>query len=180
MRIELVRRPQHSALFSALSPFIALGLTLVAGAIMFSLLGKNPVDALYYYFIDPLTGIWDPGNRWQLHERAIKAAPLIVIAVGLSVCYLSNNWTIGAEGQFIIGAVVGSFIPVVFPGWHSWIVLPLMLLLGMLGGAAYAAIPAFLDRKSTRLNSSHVKISYAVFCLKKKNTLPLLIRTMRR
>ena len=55
MRIELVKRPQHSALFSALSPFIALGLTLIAGAIMFSLLGKNPLEALYYYFIDPLT-----------------------------------------------------------------------------------------------------------------------------
>ncbi len=55
MRIELVKRPQHSTLFSALSPFIALGLTLIAGAIMFSLLGKNPLDALYYYFIDPLT-----------------------------------------------------------------------------------------------------------------------------
>ncbi len=147
MRIELVRRPQHSALFSALSPFIALGLTLIAGAIMFSLLGKNPLDALYYYFIDPLTGIWDPGNRWQLHELAIKAAPLILIAVGLSVCYLSNNWNIGAEGQFIAGAIAGSFIPVVFPDFQSWIVLPLMLIMGMAGGAAYASIPAFCKVK---------------------------------
>jgi simple sugar transport system permease protein len=147
MRIELVKRPQHSALFSALSPFIALGLTLIAGAIMFSLLGKNPAEALYYYFIDPLTGIWDPGNRWQLHELAIKAAPLILIAVGLSVCYLSNNWNIGAEGQFIAGAVAGSIIPVMFPELHSWIVLPLMLLLGMAGGAAYAAIPALCKVK---------------------------------
>ena len=147
MRIELVRRPQHSALFSALSPFIALGLTLIAGAIMFSLLGKNPLEALYYYFIDPLTGIWDPDNRWQLHELAIKAAPLILIAVGLSVCYLSNNWNIGAEGQFIAGAIAGSFLPVVFPGFQSWIVLPLMLIMGMAGGAAYAAIPAFCKVK---------------------------------
>ena len=74
MRIELVRRPQRSALFSALSPFIALGLTLIAGAIMFSLLGKNPLDALYYYFIDPLTGIWDPATAgsctsWRSRRR---------------------------------------------------------------------------------------------------------------
>ena len=66
MRVELVKRPQHSALFSARSAFIALALKLVAGAIMFSLLGKNPLEALYYYFIDPLTGIWDRGNCWQL------------------------------------------------------------------------------------------------------------------
>jgi simple sugar transport system permease protein len=96
MRVELVKRPVHSTLFSLLSPFIALLLTVVAGAIMFLVLGKDPLQALYYYFVDPLTGIWDEGNRWQLHELAIKAAPLILIAVGLAVCYQSNNWNIGA------------------------------------------------------------------------------------
>jgi simple sugar transport system permease protein len=156
MRVELVKRPQHSALFSALSPFIALGLTLVAGAIMFSLLGKNPLDGLYYYFVDPLTGIWDPNNRWQLHELAIKAAPLILIAVGLSICFLSNNWNIGAEGQFIAGAMAGSLIPVVFPEFQFWFVLPLMLILGMAGGAAYASIPAFLK---VRFNTNEILTS---------------------
>ncbi len=156
MRIELTRRPQQSALFSLLSPFIALALTLVAGAIMFTLLGKDPFEALYYYFIDPLTGIWDESNRWQLHRLAIKAAPLILIAVGLAVCYLSNNWNIGAEGQFIIGAVFGSALPVLFPGFQSWIVLPLMLIMGMIGGAAYAAIPAMLK---VRFNTNEILTS---------------------
>lgn len=156
MRIELIRRPQHSALFGVVSPFLALALTLIAGAVLFALLGKNPATAMYYYFVDPLTGIWDPGNRWQLHELAIKAAPLILIAVGLSVCYLSNNWNIGAEGQFIAGAVAGSLVPVVFPEFHSWIVLPLMLLMGIAGGAAYAAIPALLK---VRFNTNEILTS---------------------
>jgi simple sugar transport system permease protein len=144
-------------LFSALSPFIALGLTLIAGAIMFSLLGKNPLEALYYYFIDPLTGIWDPGNRWQLHELAIKAAPLILIAVGLSICYLSNNWNIGAEGQFVMGAVVGAMLPILYPGLQqSPLALPVMLVMGALGGAAYAAIPAFLK---ARFNTNEILTS---------------------
>jgi ABC-type uncharacterized transport system permease subunit len=156
MRIELVKRPERSALFSALSPFIALALTLVAGAIMFSLLGKSPVEALYYYFVAPLSGLWNPDDVWQLHELAIKAAPLILIAVGLSVCYTSNNWNIGAEGQFVVGAIVGSIIPVVFPDFQSWIVLPLMLILGMLGGAAYGAVPAFLK---TRFNTNEILTS---------------------
>ncbi|MBN9065115.1 MAG: ABC transporter permease, partial [Rhizobiales bacterium] len=86
MRIELIKRPQHSVLFSALSPFIALVLTLVFGAILFALLGRNPVTAMYIYFISPLTQVW------QVHELAVKAAPLILIAVGLAVCYRSNNW----------------------------------------------------------------------------------------
>ena len=156
MRLELSKRPQHSKLFSILSPFLALALTLVAGAILFALLGKNPGTALYYYFIDPLTGLWDPDNRWQLHELAIKAAPLILIAVGLSVCFQSNNWNIGAEGQFIAGAVAGSFLPVVFPEFQSWIVLPLMLLMGIAGGMAYAAIPAILK---VRFNTNEILTS---------------------
>lgn len=150
MRIELVKRPQHSRLFSALSPFIALALTLVAGAIMFSALGKNPADALYYYFIDPLREVW------SLHELAVKAAPLILIAVGLSICYLSNNWNIGAEGQFVVGAIVGSILPVMFPDFQSWIVLPLMLIMGMVGGAAYASIPAWLK---VRFNTNEILTS---------------------
>ncbi|MDW5313703.1 ABC transporter permease [Rhizobium sp. PL01] len=138
MRIELERRPDVSKLFSILSPFIALGLTLIFGGIMFMMLGKDPISALYSFFIEPLTEVW------SLHELAIKAAPLILIAVGLSVCYRSNNWNIGAEGQFIMGAIAGSILPVVFYEWQSPLVLPLMMLLGMLGGALFAGIPAFL------------------------------------
>ena len=109
MRLELVKRPQRSVLFSMLSPFIAFVLTVIAGSIMFALLGVNPVKAFYTYFISPVTQVW------QLHELAIKAAPLILIAVGLSVCYRANIWNIGAEGQFILGGIVGSIIPVMYP-----------------------------------------------------------------
>jgi general nucleoside transport system permease protein len=150
MRVELVRRPQHSALFSALSPFIAFALTLIAGAILFAVLGKNPVVALYTYFVEPLTEIW------SLHELAIKAAPLILIAVGLSVCFLSSNWNIGAEGQFIMGAIFGAAIPLYLPTFQNWAVLPLMLVMGGLGGAAYAAIPAVLK---ARFNTNEILTS---------------------
>jgi simple sugar transport system permease protein len=150
MRIEIVKRPQHSALFSALSPFIALFLTLIAGAILFSILGKNPISAHYSYFIEPLTEVW------SIHELLVKAAPLILIAVGLSVCFLSNNWNIGAEGQFIAGGIAGSILPVVFPDFHGWYVLPVMLLLGMAGGMAYATIPAFLK---VRFNTNEILTS---------------------
>ena len=150
MRLELVKRPQRSALFSALSPFIAFALTIIAGAILFALLGVNPLTAFRIYFIEPISQVW------QLHELAIKAAPLILIAVGLSVCYKANIWNIGAEGQFIFGAIFGSAIPVLFPQFEGPLVLPLMLLLGMVGGAAYAAIPAFLK---TRFNTNEILTS---------------------
>ncbi|WP_105403453.1 ABC transporter permease [Neorhizobium sp. T7_12] len=150
MRIELQKRTRVSTLFSVLSPLLALALTLLFGAIMFWLLGKNPVSALYSFFIEPLLEVW------SLHELAIKAAPLILIAVGLSVCYRSNNWNIGAEGQFTIGAITGSILPVMYPAWHSPLILPLMLILGMVGGALYAGIPALLK---TRFNTNEILTS---------------------
>lgn len=150
MRLELVKRPQRSVLFSALSPFIAFALTVVFGAILFALLGINPLTAFYTYFISPITEVW------QLHELAIKAAPLILIAVGLSVCFRSNIWNIGAEGQFVFGAIVGSVIPVLYPDMQGPFVLPLMLVMGMIGGAVYAAIPAFLK---TRFNTNEILTS---------------------
>jgi len=138
MRIELERRPQASKLYGFVSPLLALLLTLIAGAIMFAILGKNPVEALDAFFVEPLLEVW------SLHELAVKAAPLIMIGVGLAVCYRSNNWNIGAEGQFTIGAITGSILPIVFTEWHSPAVLPLMLIMGAIGGALFAAIPALL------------------------------------
>jgi len=141
IRIELDRRPQHSTLFSILSPFIAVVITALIGALMFAMLGKSPITGLYAYFIEPLTEVW------SLHELIIKATPLILIAVGLSVCFLSNNWNIGAEGQFVMGAVAGSILPVLYPEITGPLVLPMMLLMGLAGGMAWATIPAFLKAR---------------------------------
>lgn len=150
MRIELERRVAASGLFAVVSPLLALMLTLLFGALMFWMLGKDPFHALYSFFVEPLLEVW------SLHELAIKAAPLILIAVGLSVCYRSNNWNIGAEGQFTIGAITGSILPVLVPQWHSSLVLPLMLIMGAIGGALYAAIPALLK---TRFNTNEILVS---------------------
>ncbi|KAA9368992.1 ABC transporter permease [Ochrobactrum quorumnocens] len=150
MRIELVKRPQPSKIFSAVSPLLALALTMVFGGLAFALMGKDPFQALYVFFVEPLLDVWS----W--HELLVKATPLILIAVGLCVCFLSNNWNIGAEGQFIIGAITGSVLPVMFPELPLWIVLPLMMLMGMAGGAAYASIPALLK---VRFNTNEILTS---------------------
>lgn len=141
MRLELIKRPIASKALSLLSPFIALALTLVAGAIMFAILGKPPLAALYTYFIEPLA---DPWSREQI---IVKATPLALIAIGLAVCFRSGNWNIGAEGQYLMGGLFGAALPVLFHGWASPLLLPLMLIMGMAGGALYAAIPAFLKSR---------------------------------
>src|SRR5947208_9395693 len=151
MQLVLERRAERSITMGLASPLIAVVLTLVTGAALFALLGKPPIAALKIYFFEPLT---DP---WALQEIAVKATPLVLIAVGLSLCYLANAWNIGAEGQFLIGAITGGWLAVATHGTGAgyW-VLPAMLVLGALGGAAYALIPALFK---TRFGASEILTS---------------------
>ena len=151
MRLVLEKRAERSTTIALLSPLIAIVLTVVTMSILFALIGKNPLAALGVYFIDPLT------DSYSLQEIAVKATPLVMIAVGLSLCYLANAWNIGAEGQFLIGAVAGSWIAVKTQGTEAghW-VLPAMLLLGALAGALYALIPAICK---VRFGASEILVS---------------------
>src|SRR6201992_1387086 len=137
MQLILEKRTERSNAIALISPLIAIGLTIVTMSILFVILGKNPAIALRVYFIDPLV------DSYSLQEIAVKATPLVMIAIGLSLCYLANVWNIGAEGQFLIGAVAGSWLAVKTHGTDvgAW-VLPAMLVMGAAGGALYALIPA--------------------------------------
>jgi general nucleoside transport system permease protein len=137
MPLVLERRAERSAVIAVTSPLLAVTLTLVTVGVLFAIMGKNPLEALWVYFIEPLT---DP---FSLQEMVVKATPLVMIAVGLSLCYIANIWNIGAEGQFIVGAVCGSWLAVKTNGTDvGYWVLPVMLILGAVGGALYALIPA--------------------------------------
>ncbi len=137
MQLVLEKRAERSNTIALISPVIAIALTIVTMSILFAVLGKNPISALRVYFIDPLT------DGYSLQELVVKATPLVMIAVGLSLCYLANAWNIGAEGQLLIGAVAGSWLAVKTQGTDAgqW-VMPAMLLLGAVAGALYALIPA--------------------------------------
>jgi ABC-type uncharacterized transport system permease subunit len=138
MQLILEKRPERSARMALLSPLIALALTIIAGGIIFALRGLNPFEALYIYFIDPLT------QDWSLEALIVKATPLVLIGAGLAICYIANVWNIGAEGQLVMGALFAGAVPVIFPAWQSPEVMVVMLLLGMLGGMLWGAIPAWL------------------------------------
>src|SRR5260370_3347420 len=78
----------------------------------------------------------------------LKASPLILIALGLTVGFRANVWNIGAEGMYTIGAICAGWLALRFgSGGHVWL-LPAMMLAGALGGMALAAIPAFLKTKA--------------------------------
>ena len=141
MKVLLEKHAQHSRLMTYGSPAIAIALTVVVGAVIFALRGLDPLHALYVYFIEPVTTLW------SLEELVVKSAPLVLIGVGLAICFRANLWNIGAEGQLTIGALFGSAVPILFPEWQSPLVLVLMISLGALGGALYGAVPAALKNR---------------------------------
>jgi len=143
MRLVLEPRAERSTAAAIASPLIAVGLTLLVMSILFAFLGKDPLNAVGVYFLQPLT------DSYSLQEMVVKATPLVMIAIGLALCYLANVWNIGAEGQFLIGAVAGSWLAVKTQGADAgpW-VLPAMLVLGAVAGALYALIPAICKVRS--------------------------------
>ncbi len=151
MRLALERRVETPFALQLLSPLVAVALTLVSAVIVFAALGHDPWRALYIYFVMPVS------DSWGLQEVAVKATPLVLISVGLALCYRSNNWNIGAEGQFLVGALAGSWIAVATHGAAQgpWL-LPAMLAAGALGGALFALIPAGLK---TRFGANEILTS---------------------
>ncbi|HZA01912.1 MAG TPA: ABC transporter permease [Hyphomicrobiaceae bacterium] len=141
MRLVLEKRSERSKLMAWLSPVMAIGLTLIVGGIVFAARGLNPLYALYVYFIEPVTTLW------SIEQLIVKATPLILTGSGLAICYVANVWNIGAEGQLTIGAITGALVPVLFASWQSPLVLPLMMMLGILGGMAWGSIPAYLKNR---------------------------------
>lgn len=148
--IRLVPRQQPSRLYSYLSPVVAVVATVLSGAVLFAILGFEPLDPLFNFFIKPLLG---PSGLTNLLG---KATPLVLIATGLAMGFRANVWNIGAEGQFTIGAVFAGGVALAFYNVDSPLILPAMFIAGALGGAAWGAIPALLR---TRFNASELLVS---------------------
>ncbi len=142
--IRLEKRPQPSRAWSWATPLVAVALTMIAGGLMFAALGKDPFEAIRTIFIDPLFGPFASYARPQL---LIKAAPLILIAIGLSFGFKAGIWNIGAEGQYIMGAIFGAGLALAFYPAESRLIFPLAIAGGALGGLLWAMIPALLKVK---------------------------------
>jgi simple sugar transport system permease protein len=163
--IVLEPRPQPSRALALLSPIIAITLTLIAGGILIALMGRPPLEALRIYFFQPFQELWmwvtlPAGERemwlYTPSEVIVKAIPLALIGCGLTVCFRSNVWNIGAAGQYTMGAVIGGWFALSAPADASGIWLVPYLIAGVLGGMAWAAIPALLR---VRFNANEILVS---------------------
>jgi simple sugar transport system permease protein len=148
--LKLEARPQPSTAWTYGSPVLALAVTVLIGVLLFVALGKDPVAGLRVFFWDPIK------SPYALGELTVKATPLLLIALGLAVCFRSNVWNIGAEGQYVLGAIAASGVALMADkGSSSWIVLP-VILAGILGGMFWAGITAWLR---DRFNANEILVS---------------------
>ncbi len=148
--LRLEARPEPSRAWSYLSPLLAITITVLLGVLLFSALGKDPLRGLQMFFWEPIK------TKYALGELMVKATPLLLIALGLAVCFRSNVWNIGAEGQFIIGAVcAGGMALLAGKDTGRWIILAIMLA-GVLGGMLWAGLTALLR---DRFNASEILVS---------------------
>jgi simple sugar transport system permease protein len=149
MRVLLEARTEPLAFMQWGAPLLALALTVLVSVPVFAALGLNPLTTLEVFFIEPLSSLNGVG------EWLLKASPLVLIALGLAVGFRANVWNIGAEGMFTIGAIAAGWLALKVGGGHAWL-LPAMMLAGMLGGMAWASIPAFLK---SHANTSEILVS---------------------
>jgi ABC-type uncharacterized transport system permease subunit len=147
---KLEARPQPSPFWTYAAPVLALLVTVIIGVLLFVALGKDPVKGLQVFF-------WEPVKTARgIGELMVKATPLLVIALGLGVCFRSNVWNIGAEGQYVIGAVFASGVALMADKTTGgWIVLPI-LVAGVVGGMVWAGLTAVLRDK---FNASEILVS---------------------
>lgn len=143
-------RPEPSRTMRLLSPLLAVALMVVCGLVLFKVLGKDPLQGFKVFFLQPMA------DRYGIAELFLKATPLMLCAVGLSVGFRGNVWNIGAEGQLLVGALAGGGLALHFPGTPAVVLLPAMFLAGAAGGMAWAAIPAWLR---TRFNANEILTS---------------------
>jgi ABC-type uncharacterized transport system permease subunit len=148
--LRLEARPQPSKAMSFASPLLALAITVGVGVVLFALLGKDPMRALQMFFFEPIK------NAYAWTEIAVKATPLILIGLGLAVCYRSNVWNIGAEGQYVMGAVFASGVAMQAGAETPHAIVVLILAAGIVGGMVWAGIVALLR---DRFNANEILVS---------------------
>ncbi|MFC5521058.1 ABC transporter permease [Polaromonas jejuensis] len=147
---QLEVRPQASSFWSYASPLLALLITVAIGMGLFLALGKDPVKGLQVFFWEPIK------SPYALGELLVKATPLLIIALGLAVCFRSNVWNIGAEGQYVMGALAAGGVALLADKTTGAWIMPVVLLAGVLGGMAWGGITALLR---DRFNANEILVS---------------------
>ena len=127
--------------FTLAGPVVSVLLSVITGALIFSMLNIPVTEALFYFYLDPVRDLYGLG------ELILKVTPIAICALGLLLCFKAGIWNIGAEGQYLLGCIVGSWMALSLDAWQTPFALWLSLFAGCVGGALWAGVPAILKVK---------------------------------
>ena len=123
------------------APILGAIVGLLIGAALILIAGHNPITA----YAAMAKGAF--GGSRQISETILKATPLLIVGLGLTVAFRARVWNIGGEGQYHIGALLGAMVALFLPNLPRVPLIVLMLLAGALGGVLWAIIPGILKVK---------------------------------
>jgi ABC-type uncharacterized transport system permease subunit len=148
--LKIEPRGYQSKFWRYASPVLALVLTGVTSGLIFAGMGRPAGLTVYTFLIAPLL------QQDGLQALVMKAAPLIMMGVGLSLAYRANVWNIGTDGQFTLGAICRGGVALAFPEAPFWAVFPAIVVAGTLGGMASGGLVAWLR---IRFNANEILTS---------------------
>ena len=142
---------------------IALLMALIAGAIFILIIGNNPFS-VYKTMVE---GAFR--SKLAIYGTVKIMIPLLITSLGITLAFKMRFWNIGGEGQIIMGAVFASYFGIFHGDWPSYILLPVMLIAGMLGGGLTGLLPAFFKAKYNTnetlftLMLNYIALNFVVF-----------------
>lgn len=165
MKITFEKRMAPSIIMLAVVPMISLMLALIVGGIFFAINGTNPIEVYAMLVKSAFT------TSYGITESIVKAIPLMLAGLGVSLAFRMQLWNIGAEGQIYMGAVAATWVALFFPGLPAMIMIPFMLLMGFLAGAIWGLLPAIpraylkVNETITTLLMNYVAILWADYLI---------------
>jgi len=139
--LKIIKRKPLPGRVKIIIPVAAVIITLILSAIPILIAGGNLWKSYYYLFYGAL------GTRYNLLETFVKASPLIFTGLAVAFAFRAKFWNIGAEGQLLAGALLATWVGINFTGVPQFLLLPIVIISGFIGGGIWASIPAILKTK---------------------------------
>lgn len=165
MKITFEKRMAPSSLMLIAVPIVSVLLALIVGGFFFIMNGTSPLEVYAILFKNSF------GTSYGITESIVKAIPLMLAGLGISLASRMQLWNIGAEGQLYMGAVAATWVALSFPELPSFIMIPFMLIMGFLAGAFWALLPAIpraflkVNETITTLLMNYVAILWADYLI---------------
>ncbi len=163
MRLVLEKRERRSKKMSLLIPLVSFIISLLIGAIVLAASKANPVQT----YIAMAKGAFGSARRFQY--TIVEALPLLICGLSVGIAFRLRFWNIGAEGQYVWGAIGTTWVILFWTFLPAPLLLPVGLIVGMILGALWAGIPGVLkaywavDETLTTLMLNYVAIGFAEY-----------------